>query len=163
MGNTSQRQISEDSLRRIFYDLESLVEVLGKQAETSEDKALRALNAAQINMAPTVSITVLVSSDTPPLGIAPGPRELIWNVSSNLMQITFTNDDFAIPVYIGNGDVVVPAGDLLEPRQRLTFWLRRGQRKFGIAAAGAVNVIVTRAESALQAVTVDAPTGEIYM
>jgi hypothetical protein len=159
---TSQRQISEDSLRRIFYDMEALIEVLRK-SEVEADKALRALNAAQINMAPSVSITVLVSSTTPPPGVAPGPTFLIENVTLNLMQVTFTNDDFAIPVYIADKDVVIPAGDLLEPRQRLTFWLRRGQKKYGLANAGAVNVVVNRSESALQSVTTDAPAGDIFM
>ena len=82
------------------------------------------------------------------------------------MQVTFINDDAAIPVYIGD-DVhfVIPAGDLLDPRQRITYVLRRGQKKYGLnnSLGGTVNVIVNQATSAYGAVTMDAKDGEIMM
>lgn len=160
----SPHQIAEDNLRRLLYDLEALVRAMQKETAVSPfDKALEALNAGQVVMASTVSITVPVSSTTPPPGVAPGPTFLIENKTLNLMQVMITNDDAAIALYLGDKDVVVSAGELVEPRQTIIRWLRRGQRKFGMAAAGQINVVVSRAESALQAVTTDAVNGELHM
>lgn len=157
----TQQEINSDMWRRLFYDLESLIEILKKSVDPqaiATDNAMRGLNAAQVIMAPSVSNTVVVRAAPNP------PLLLIENTVLNLMQVTFCNDDFAIPVYIGDRDVVIPAGDLLDPRQRLTYHLRKGQKKYAIAnAAGGVNVIVSRGESAYGAVTADAQDGVVVM
>jgi hypothetical protein len=164
----SREQITEDTIRRLFYDLEALIEVLKNQVAMNtiaSDNAMRGLNAAQVTMAPGVSNTIVVNG-LPALGGLPTATFLIENTSLNLMQVTFTNDDVAIPVYIGD-DVhfVIPAGDLLDPRQRITYILRRGQKKFGLnnSLGGTVNVIVNQSASAYGAVTMDAKNGEIIM
>lgn len=156
----TQEQIDNDKWRRLFYDLELLIASLNKQGTpnaVATDNAMRGLNSAQVLMAPSVSNTAIVLAAPNP------PTLLIENTVLNLMQVTFCNDDFAIPVYIGDRDVVIPAGDLLDPRQRLTYHLRKGQKKYAIALAGVVNVIVSRGESAYGAVTVDAQGGVIVM
>jgi len=154
----SGKQVDEYVIRRLFNDIEALIEVMKRQNAALEqsliDKPLRGLNAAQVLMAPRVSITIVV-------GIV--PTFLIENTTTNLMQVTLSNDDFAVPCYIGDRDLVIPAGDLLDPRQRITYLLRRGQKKFGICVAGTINVIVSEGESAYGAVTVDAKGGDIIM
>jgi hypothetical protein len=154
----TNRQADEDITRRLIYDLEALIDVLKMQTGALElsliDKPLRGLNAAQVIMAPRVSITKIV-------GIV--PTFLIENTSTNLVQVTFSNDDLAVPCYIGDRDLVIPAGDLLDPRQRLTYILRRGQKKYGICLVGTINVIVSEGESAYGAVTMDAVNGDIVM
>jgi len=156
MGIT-QRQADEDLWRRLLYSLEELITILKNQA-TITDSVLRGLNAAQVVMSPRASRTVPVTATVPPSATL-----LVENTTLNLMQVTFVNDDFAIPVYIGDADVVVPAGDLIDPRQRITYNLRRGQKKYGIVAAGTANVIVSEGESALASVTFDVQGGEIIM
>jgi hypothetical protein len=164
MRPMTQQQITDDMWRRLFYDIEALIQILSKQADpqvvannTTYENALKGLNSAQVLMAPSVTNTVIVPASPNP------PILLIENTVLNLMQVTFCNDDFAIPVYIGDRDVVIPAGDLLDPRQRLTYHLRKGQKKYAIALAGTVNVIVNRGESAYGAVTADAQGGIIVM
>lgn len=153
----TQQQINDDMWRRLFYDLEALIQSLQPLAQRqnggSIDSSMRGLNSAQVMMAPAVTNTAVV------LGVPNPPTLLVENTTLNLMQVTFCNDDFAIPVYIGDRDVVIPAGDLLDPRQRLTYHLRRGQKKYAICLAGVVNVIVSRGESAYGAVTIDAQNG----
>lgn len=157
----TQQEINNDMWRRLFYDLEALAQALNKQVApqaVASDNAMRGLNSAQVIMAPAISNTVIVLAPPNP------PTFLIENTVLNLMQVTFSNDDFAIPVYIGDRDVVIPAGDILDPRQRLTYVLRKGQRKYAIAlAAGGVNIIVSRSESSYGAVTADAQNGIIVM
>ena len=153
----TQQQITDDMWRRLFYDLEALIASLQPltqmQNAGSTDNSMRGLNSAQVMMAPAVTNTAVV------LGAPNPPTLLVENTTLNLMQVTFCNDDFAIPVYIGDRDVVIPAGDLLDPRQRLTYHLRRGQKKYAVCLAGVVNVIVSRGESAYGAVTIDAQNG----
>lgn len=160
MLEKSQQEITNEMWRRLFYDLENLIQILGQkvaQDVIAPDNSLKALNSAQIIMAPSVSNTMVVLAAPNP------PTFLIENTVLNLMQVTISNDDFAIPVYLGDRDVVVPAGDLIDPRQRITYYLRRGQKKYAIANAGSVNVIVSRCESAYGAVTVDAEKNGIVM
>jgi hypothetical protein len=149
----SPHQIGEDVLRRLLYDLEAIIEILRSQTQQF-DIALRGLNAAQVIMSPRSSQTVIVA--TPALPAVQAPTLLVENTVLNLMQVTFVNDDFAIPVYISDKDVVIPAGDLLDPRQRLTYNLRRGQKKYALGPPGTtVNIIVNESESALASVTTD--------
>jgi len=157
MGQETQRQADENLWRRIVNNLEELIFILNNQANVM-DMAMRGLNSAQVIMSPRASKTVAVTATIPPSATL-----LVENTVLNLMQVTFVNDDFAIPVYIGDADVVVPAGDLIDPRQRITYNLRRGQKKYGIVALGTANVIVSEGESALASVTLDAQGREIVM
>jgi hypothetical protein len=160
MQEVTQRQADEDTMRRLLNDLERLIFILTNRTDITDitDMTMWGLNAAQVVMSPRASRTVAVTAIIPP-----SATRLVENTVLNLMQVTFVNDDFAIPVYIGDADVVVPAGDLIDPRQRITYNLRRGQKKYGIVALGTANVIVSEGESALAAVTTDAFGREIVM
>lgn len=150
MGVTrvSQQQINDELIRRFIGDIERIEAILRGQT-THFDDILRALLASLVPMFPQYSKVYNV--------IAVTPTQLVRNDTQSLMPIRVRNEDAALFLYLGQRDIIVPAGERIDPGQTSTFVLRKGQDVWGVANAGALQVIVSVPESAYTAVIFDGP------
>lgn len=148
MQRVSQQQIDDDLVRRLFTDLESIEEILRGQT-TVFDEIQRALIASLVPMFPRYSkvYNVIVTPPTP----------LIRNDTQSLMSVRIRNEDAALFLYVGQRDIIVPAGERIDPGQTSPFVLRKGQDIWGVSNAGALQAIVSVLESSYSATVFDGP------
>ena len=148
----SQQQINDDLVRRFITDLENIEEILRRQTtpfETPFDEIQRTLIASIVPMFPRYSRIYNV--------IAAPPTPLIRNDSQTLMPVRIRNEDAALFLYVGQRDIIVPAGERIDPGQTTTFVLRKGQDVWGVSNAGVLQAIVSVPESAYTAAVFDGP------
>lgn len=143
----SYSQIENYNTRLLFERLDELIAILSGQ-NTVFDEQLKGLVAGCVPMAPNASITIQVGTTA---------TFLIENTVLSLMRIEITNDDFAQGLYIGNRDLVMPGGRLVQPQETVVYELRKGQKLYGIVAVANINVIISYDESSYGAVTADGP------
>jgi hypothetical protein len=143
----SQQQINDDLVRRFITDLENIEEILRRP--TPFDEIQRALIASIVPMFPRYSRIYNV--------IAAPPTPLIRNDSQTLMPVRIRNEDAALFLYVGQRDIIVPAGERIDPGQTTTFVLRKGQDVWGVSNAGVLQAIVSVPESAYTAAVFDGP------
>jgi len=150
MGNqkVSQQQVDDDLIRRLANDLKSIDETLKRQITTFDD-ILRALLASVVPMFPRVSKLYNV--------IAVTPTSLIRNDTQSLMAVRIRNEDNALFLYVGQRDIIIPAGERIDPGQSSTYVLRKGQDVWGVSNAGALQAIVSILESSYSAAVSDGP------
>lgn len=141
------KQIQNFNERLVLERLDELINILLTQ-QAIFDTVLRGLVAGVVPMAPAFSQTIVVGAT---------PTLLVENTVMSLMKVEITNDDIAVPLYVGNRDVIVPAGRLIQPGNTIFYNLRKGQKLYGTVAVGAINVIISFSESTYQAVTEDGP------
>jgi len=144
----SQTQIDDDLVRRFINDLESIEEILRGQT-TTFDEIQRAFIASIVPMFPRYSKVYNVNAAT--------PTQLIRNDTQSLMPVRIRNEDAALFLYIGQRDIIIPAGERINPTETSTFVLRKGQDVWGISNAGVIQVIVSVPESAYSAAVFDGP------
>lgn len=131
-------QIQNHKDRLLLERLDELINILINQ-RAEHDLFLRGLVASAVPMAPAFSQTIIVG---------PTAVFLVENTVMSLMRVEITNDDIAISLYVGNRDVTIPAGRVIQPNETVVFILAKGQSLYGIIAAGASNAIISFSESA---------------
>lgn len=146
-GNIPYNQIENYNNRNMLERLDELIAILSGN-NTVFDEQLKGLVAGCVPMAPNASITIQVGTTA---------TFLVENTVLSLMRVEITNDDFAQGLYIGNRDLIMPGGRLIQPQDTIVYELRKGQKLYGIVAVANINVIVSYNESSYGAVTADGP------